>query len=213
MKKFIAAATLAMLATTAQAASFGSIFGAPAPAPLGSQTVVFDFEAPTPELSGSFSLVTGGLAGQYAAPAGNATQFAVVPMNGSPAPNTATLDLTGFGQPIRSLSLSWGSIDQFNTLEFLDGATVILSITGGQLPPASGNQVLGDTNRLVYAVFGAGEQNITSLRFTSTGKAFEFDDIAIAGVPETQSWVMLIMGFGLVGAASRRRSRLAAVTA
>lgn len=213
MKKFIAAATLAMLATAAQAASFASYAGAPDPGPLGSQTVVYDFEAATPDLTGSHSLVTGSSSGQYAAPAGNATRFAVVPADGAPTPGVATLDVTGFGKPIRSISLYWGSIDQYNTLDFLDGATVILSITGGLLPPADGNQSDANTNRRVNALFGLGEQNITSLRFTSTGKAFEFDDIAIAGVPETQSWVMLIMGFGLVGAASRRRSRLAAVTA
>jgi len=35
--------------------------------------------------------------------------------------------------------------------------------------------------------------------------AFEFDDIAANAVPEPASWAMLIMGFGLVGAAARRR--------
>jgi PEP-CTERM motif len=213
MKKFIAAATLALMATTAQAASFTSYFGAPDPGPVGSQTVVFDFEAATPELSGNYSLVTGSVSGQYAAPALDTTQFAVVPADGSPAPGVALIDLTGFGQPIRSISLYWGSIDQYNTLEFLDGDTVVLTITGGLLPPANGNQGDGDTNRRVNALFGAGEQNLTALRFTSTGKAFEFDDIAIAGVPEPQSWLMLIMGFGLIGAANRRRARATSVTA
>lgn len=36
------------------------------------------------------------------------------------------------------------------------------------------------------------------------------DGVSVAGVPEASTWVMLIAGFGLVGAAARRRRRTAA---
>jgi len=46
---------------------------------------------------------------------------------------------------------------------------------------------------------------ITGLRFGSTGVAFEFDNFAAAAVPEPAAWAKMIGGFGLVGAAARRR--------
>lgn len=213
MRKLFALATLTMLATAAEAVTLTTYVGAPDPGPLPGQSIVFDFNAVTPELTGSHSLVTGSVGGEYAAPAGDATQFAVVPADGAPVPGVALLDLTGFANPVRSLSLYWGSIDRYNTLEFLDGASVIYTITGGMLPPADGNQSLGSTNRRVNVNFGTGGQSLTGLRFTSTGKAFEFDDIAIGGVPEPQTWAMLIIGFGLVGVTARRRNRTSTVSA
>ena len=213
MRTLFALATLTMMATAANAVTLTTYTGAPDPGPLPGQTIVFDFNGVTPELSGNYSLVTGSIGGEYAAPAGDATQFAVVPADGAPVPGVALLDLTGFSNPIRSLSLYWGSIDEYNTLEFLDGATVIYTITGGMLPPADGNQSDGSTNRRVNLDFGFGGQSLTGLRFTSTGKAFEFDDIAIGGVPEPQTWAMLIIGFGLVGITARRRNRTSVVAA
>jgi hypothetical protein len=81
------------------------------------------------------------------------------------------------------------------------------------LPPADGNQSDGSTNRRVNLDFGSGGQSLTGLRFTSTGKAFEFDDIAIGRVPEPQTWAMLIIGFGMVGFTARRRHRTYSVSA
>lgn len=213
MTKLFATMTLTLLTTAAHAATLTSFAGAPDPGPLAGQSVIFNFNAPTPELSGSYSLVSGDSPGEYAAPATDGTQFAVVPADGAPTPGVGVLDLTGFGQPFRSLSLYWGSIDAYNTLEFLDGVSVVFTITGGMLPPANGDQDAGITNRRVNLDFGPGGQNLTALRFTSTGKAFEFDDIAAGAVPEPQMWAMLIIGFGLVGAVSRRRTMVTNVTA
>jgi hypothetical protein len=210
MKKLLVASTLALLATAAQAATVTS-FAGPDVGPLAGQSIVYDFEAATPALSGNFSLVTGTVPGQYETPLGNTTQYAVVPGTGQSG--TAILDLPGVGSMFKSISLYWGSIDTYNTLEFLNGATVVYSITGGTLPPATGNPGSGLTNRRVSVDFGATGQQLTGMRFTSTQRAFEFDDVAIAAVPEPQSWALLIVGFGLVGAAARRRSRMTSVTA
>ena len=58
---------------------------------------------------------------------------------------------------------------------------------------------------------------ITSFSFrptTNTGGFLQFDDIVVspvaAAVPEPAAWAMMIAGFGLAGAALRRRERLAA---
>lgn len=203
MKTRIAAAMLALaVATSASAVTFSSTAGNPDPGPAAGQNIVFDFNSPTPELSGSFSLVTGTAPGVYAAPAGDATQYAVVPMAGQGL-GVATLDFSGIAN-VKTLSFYWGSIDTYNTIEFLSGGTSIFTLNGAMLPPANGDQGAGLTNRRVYFNFGPGE-TFDTIRFTSDGVAFEFDDIAV-GVPEPASWAMMIMGFGMVGFAARRRN-------
>jgi hypothetical protein len=213
MKKLLVASTLALMATAAQAAPvLSSTAGAPDTGPLAGQVVVYDFNAATPELSGSYSLEIGSGPG-YAAPAGDTTQFAVVPIPTGPSSGSAILDLPGTAKMFKSVSLYWGSIDQYNTLEFLNGNTVIFTILGGMLPPANGDQGAGITNRRVNVDFGMTGQQLTAMRFTSTSRAFEFDDVALGAVPEPQSWALMIVGFGLVGAAARRRTRMTSVTA
>jgi hypothetical protein len=86
------------------------------------------------------------------------------------------------------------------------GGAKIFTLSGSTLINANfGNQNLDATNRRV-TFFAGGDQVITGLKFTSTGVAFEIDDIAVAGViPEPASWALMIAGFGLVGAAMRRQ--------
>lgn len=202
MKRQIAVAMMSFaLATGANAVTVSSTAGAPDPGPAPGQTIVFDFNSPTPELTGSFSLVTGSVSGVYAAPAGDATQYAVVPMAGQGL-GVANLDVSALGT-IKTLSFYWGSIDRYNTVEFFNGATSVFALNGSMLPPANGDQGAGLTNRRVYFTFGPGEA-FDSIRFTSDAVAFEFDDIAV-GVPEPASWAMMILGFGMVGYAARRR--------
>lgn len=206
MKKLLSGAlALAALPMSAHAVTFlGSSAGAPDPGVGIGETVVFNFNSPTPQLSGNFQLVTGTVSGQYAAPALDTTQYAVVPMAGQPS-GTATLDLSGLG-PIGTLSFYWGSIDAYNFLEFYSGATKIFDFNGTQLPPANGDQGSGITNRRAFFGFAPGD-NVTSVKFISDGVAFEFDDVAIsAAVPEASTWAMLIAGFGVVGFAMRRRN-------
>jgi hypothetical protein len=61
-----------------------------------------------------------------------------------------------------------------------------------------------------------GQNTSLALRIVNTntiagGNDFALDDISFNAVPEPQSWMMLIAGFGLVGAAMRRRSNAVAV--
>lgn len=96
--------------------------------------------------------------------------------------------------------------------------------------PASSNGInvlLGDTS--IFSVTGDGGSQSdwslqtvnftvhqqTQLRFHATGTSNSLggylDDIGLAGtaVPEPTTWAMMIGGFGLIGAAMRRRGRLA----
>ena len=113
--------------------------------------------------------------------------------------------MTAFTRPFRSLSLYWGSIDQYNTLEFLNGAAgCVLALRAANCPLPMATRVTATPTAASTSTLVRAARPLTGLRFTSTGVAFEFDDIA-SDVPEPSSWAMLIAGFGLIGAAARRR--------
>lgn len=137
-----------------------------------------------------------------AAPANDLTAFgAAQPASASqPFTNAEFSILTG---QLTSLSFYLGSLDDYNTISFYSGATLIDSFTGDQLTipdPANGDQAAGNTNRRYFFTFGAAD-NVNRVVFASTEPAFEFDDIAaaVSGVPEPSTWAMMILGFGLVG--------------
>lgn len=210
LKQVIGIAAL-LAASAASAVTVTSAAGAPDPGPAAGETLVMSFDGPDPAgwtWSGGYATAPGGalVPGVAAPPAGAGntyapTRFAYVsPSTGSPA----TLS---FANALRTVSLYWGSIDNYNTLEVLGaGNAVIKTILGGSLPPAGGDQFSGNTNRRVF--IDAGGLGITGLRFTSTQAAFEFDDIAGRGVPEPDSWALLIAGMAMVGFTARRRRQI-----
>ena len=206
MKKIVIAAALAAIASTgANAAITMTSQAGPWVNPGFAATALYDFETPAPFTGG---LVTNtSVSGIRAQPWSSTGNYATVsPSDGTPG----IFDLSTFGA-ITKISLLWGSIDNYNDLDVLDasdnvlatfnGATVIASANGDQSNPA--------TNRLVtLTLTGASMDAAAKLRFRSTGNAFEFDNVAIqtAAVPEPATWGMMILGFGLVGSAMRRRS-------
>ena len=138
-------------------------------------------------------------------PLGSSGNFYSVSDDNSPG----TISLAGFGA-ISSLSFIWGSVDTYNTLSFLNSAgSTIYSITGSQLlgssAAADGDQEAARTNPVVTFNFTDGDQNVSAMRLTSTGKSFEIDNIAISPVPEPATWGMMMLGLGLAGATLRRR--------
>lgn len=223
--KFLAAA----FAITAVGAANAAIrLSAPVPATVGdpfvsgSETILVDFNTQTLPtgymLSGNFAYATG-TNNDHATPAGDTSQY-LYTSSAIPA-GIATLTTPG----LSSISFYWGSIDTYNFVDILgtDGMT-LGSFSGSDIPPADGNQTAAASNRRAYFTGDAGEV-IGGIRFRSTGVAFEIDNIAgrpsinggggdpNAAVPEPASWVMLIAGFGLVGAAARRRRTMSVVAA
>ena len=168
-------------------------------------SLLYDFEGPLAPgtLTGDYKIETAPGTGIAAAPAGTTpgTKFLTVP--DSVSNGSATLQLGG---SYKLVSLYWGSIDDYNTLELLDGmGNVIHSVVGSALPApvaANGNQSAPTSNRRV--LFTNDVANITALRLSSTNYAFEIDSVAGA-VPEPATWAMMLGGFGLLGAAARRR--------
>lgn len=209
MRHLLAFAAAACIAAPAAAVSFTSAPGAPDPGIPAGHTLVVSFDAPEAAgYSWSAGISTAiGSSSAAAAPAGDTTIYGYV--SSASNPNSATLSTPN----LRSISFYWGSIDKYNQVEVLGANGVVLdSFNGGDFMPANGNQFISDTNRRV--TFGwDGSNAITGLRFTSTGVAFEFDDISALAVPEPATWAMLIAGFGMVGYAVRRRQGARIVSA
>jgi hypothetical protein len=72
-----------------------------------------------------------------------------------------------------------------------------------------GNEILGTGNNPDISVFYLQGGNFLFAGYVEPGPGFHVIGTA-AAVPEPASWAMLIAGFGLTGAAMRRRARVAA---
>lgn len=198
-----------------------SQLGNPDPgAPSGFTTVV-TFDAPSAPgivntVFGNVVTSAANVSGQRAAPAGTAPG-GIYQSVGSFTPNTSssTFDFSGYltgSNVLTGFSLYWGSVDATNFIDFINiDGVVVQSFAGNQLPVFNGNQTSQASNpRVTFNISGL--DRINKVRMRATSNAFEYDTLAVSTgpMPEPSSWAMLITGFGLVGAAMRRRARLAA---
>ncbi|WP_394647792.1 PEPxxWA-CTERM sorting domain-containing protein [uncultured Sphingomonas sp.] len=156
-----------------------------------------------------FSVVGGGTmtsnvwnqgANPQGAPANNVFMYVL-------ANSSATV--TSLAGAFQNVSLYLGSIDAGNTIDVLgQGGAVLRSFTGTDLVApnmATGNQTSDLTNRLI-TFKASGNEQLTGVRFSSSVNSLEFDNVRFsAAVPEPATWAMMILGFGVVGYAMRRR--------
>jgi hypothetical protein len=207
-----------VIQTGVVAGSIACLTGCSAPN-FAATTITFDdvagpLPATSPFTSGGFTfsgdgaVVLGSVAGSYAAPAGDTSQYLTTGFTGSSGSKNEYLLL---GQTYTKFGLYWGSVDTYNTLTFIDhGTNTITSFTGSQIaPPADGNQGSDLTN--VYVNFAGAFDEVI---FTTGAPAFEVDNLtlggpsAVNGVPETSTWAMMILGFlGMGFMAYRRKSK------
>lgn len=204
MKLAYAAVALAAFATSAQAGV--TISSTPGSASYAGPVPTYDFETAAPITGGMIRNVsTSGLA---ARPLGSTGNFwAIGPSNGG----SGFLDLSSFAS-IASISFIWGSVDTYNWIDVLDRSGGVLGTFNGLdvAAGANGSWTAGSMNPLAsIAITGLDRGNIGGLRLRSTGIAFEVDNFAIGAVPEPGTWAMLLLGFGVLGGAMRRRSRKA----
>jgi len=198
------AASASIIAVTtggvpAGTSGFGSAF---ASAP-GATT--YDFNTPattapfTTSPAGSI-LYTGSNPGLNATPFGDSTQYASI--GTSETPQTATLLISGLANYI---GLYWGSIDTYNNIFITDvngGTFNINSSAYAQLSPSTGDQGVDGTKYV--NIFS--DVAIESIAFSSSQKAFEFDNLTVAAVPEASTWAMMILGFLGLGFLGYRKS-------
>lgn len=204
IKKILAIGALAV-AFPAQAAVVIDYTPGLSPPPPG-LTVIEDFEgfAPLASIGTNANAYNASISGTAAKPAFNSTgNFGAVLAGGE---YTKTFAATSI------FSFVLGSLDSYNelTLFFADGTFAIYSgsaINAG--PVADGNQAGSGTNgRVTYTVDGLSPL-ITGAKFRSIGSnAFEFDNLAVAAVPEPSTWLMMLMGFAAVGFSMRRKQNL-----
>jgi len=217
-----AASSASMAAMTLSAAIGGT--------PIGEGPYInFDSLAPTGGatdggITVSFSGIGAGtidvpnVVGKYAAPyisGANGTLFGNTQGDGrSVTPYLST----GIGQVTLQLDqyhnyfgLLWGSVDDYNTLSFYDGSTLLFSYTGLDVDQlAKGNQGAGGT----FYVNINSDTGFNRVVASSTRYGFEFDNVALDAnlvppaevlpIPEPHTYVMLLAGLVLVGRIAAR---------
>lgn len=200
----LGAAALFVGTSASASITIGSV--TPGTNPYSGPAPQYDFDTPgtTPPTSNGV-VATGTVTDVRAQPYGSTgNYYAAGPTVGQPG----VIDLTGWGD-VNSLSFLWGSVDSFNTLEFLasDLTTVLATFTGNQIfDPANGSQTDPNLNPVVlFLLDGTDVTNFGGLRLTSGQNAFELDNLAINPVPEPGTWAMMLLGFGAAGYAMRRR--------
>jgi hypothetical protein len=191
-----AIAALAISGTANAAVTITSFTAGQLAVPAGQQLVDSFDAAPAPGFSVNLGtvgqIVTGTVANQYQAPAGDASQYLAVLRD-------PTAVATLFIPASTNISFYVGSIDSYNTLKFYNTSNVLVStFTGSALLAVTGGATDG---RFLFDLTG---QNIGSITFNSTQNAFELDNVA-ATVPEPGVWAMMVLGLGGLGYALRRR--------
>jgi hypothetical protein len=130
--------------------------------------------------------------GVQLAPAGSTGTFLTVTTGGS-----ATVALGG----VSSYSFLWGSPDLYNTL-MITTSLGTQTYSGGHLLADFGISPNGDNaSSFIFTITGIGEV-LESLRFVSTGVAFEVANPTPVAEPETYS--LLLAGLLVVGFLGRR---------
>ena len=165
-----------------------------ATAPAG-QTVFENFDAmPAGTPIGANAFVYSNSVGGIAAmPGGSTGNFAAVLGGG-----TAT-----FALPTSAFRFSFllGSLDTYNTLRLDFNDSSFVNLTGSQITNG-----LGSNGYVTFDDSLTGKK-VVSATFGSSQNSFEFDNLGIGAVPEPTTWALLILGFGVIGGAMRRRAR------
>ncbi len=167
--------------------------------------------AALPDLSGHYAApyLTGGSGAAFdnlQADGPDATQYLTTGMG------QVTLQLDGYN---RYFGLLWGSVDDYNTLSFYDGNTLLFSFTGIDVDgSANGNQGAGGT----FYVNINSDTAFNKVVASSTAFGFEFDNvalginpIAVSPIPEPETYSLLMAGLALIGAIIRRRTTTSAI--
>ena len=120
---------------------------------------------------------------------------------------TLSFSLAGFDPASASFSGRFAvdnTVDDIllNGVSIGSGGSCCTFASGGTFSAASG--FVAGTNTLTFTV-----RNFAQSSGNPSGLRVEFLNSAVTAVPEPAAWALMIGGFGLVGAASRRRAKVA----
>lgn len=105
-----------------------------------------------------------------------------------------------------SAGFYWGSIDGYNSVQFLMNGVSEGTFTGNSL---SSFGISPGSNQSAYVSFSGSPFN--EIILSTTQPNFELDNVAlVTGVPEPSTWAMMLLGFGGLGALLYRRSKTSA---
>ncbi|HEV2336195.1 MAG TPA: hypothetical protein VGS13_11900 [Stellaceae bacterium] len=132
-------------------------------------------------LSGSGAIENTSLLPGYAVPAGDSTPFMTVSYPSSVGSVEFFLDA-----PENFFGLYWGSIDIYNTIEFLNNGNPIATFSGAQVADitgllANGDQHSATSNR--YVDFNLGSNFYNEVVLSTSQFGFEVDNIAFGDPP------------------------------
>ena len=119
---------------------------------------------------------TQGSLGLYAEPLHDTTNYLTVMPAGSP-------ENLALGSTFARFGLYWGSMDTYNTISFYKGATLVDSLTGGEVAafvpaPATGGQVGDQNNRYVEFTNVGNGLGFDNIVLSSTANSFEVDNLS-----------------------------------
>lgn len=163
-------------------------------------TINFDDLTPTVSYTfdGSNPIVTGPSVSQrYTIPIGSTGNFFADYNDGNvSAISVATIN---FGGTYNSFSVLWGSVDSYNTLDFLFEGNTVFTVNGSGAAAQFGLTADG-SQTITYNTSGF---NFDAVRLTTVSNAFEIDNITL--VPEPGTWALLGTGIIFGGLALYRR--------
>jgi hypothetical protein len=189
----------------------------------GATTVNFDSASGSSYTSGSATYTLGSgsefvtgtqwvTGDSYTAPLNDSTKYLAVSTNN--ASSTVTIN---FSSPISYFGMYVGSEDDYNSISFYSGSTLLGTISGGTLicgtSASSGcTSAWGDNSKSTYANFSFGGSTVTSVQMTSTSASFETDNHSyvvapVTSVPEPATEALFGAGILLLGVMGKRLRR------